>query len=55
MVTPVVGLVLFILVLFVGEAILFWVDQVHRSRERAYWARVRRDAPPLYDWERDGL
>lgn len=49
----VAGVFLAILVGFVLEAVVLWVDQIHRNRaEAAYW-QAKRGAPDLYDWSRE--
>lgn len=41
-----------ILALFVIEATILWIDQLHRHRrEAAHWTRFQTE---LYDWEREG-
>lgn len=51
MVVPAVVLVLVLLLLL--EAVVLWVDQLHRTRrEAAYWHQVE-NRPPLYDWAKD--
>lgn len=51
MVVP--GVVLLLVLLLVLEAVVLWVDQLHRTRrEAAYWHQVE-TRPELYDWETD--
>lgn len=51
MVVP--GVILALVLLLVIEAVVLWVDQLHRTRrEAAYWHQVEH-RPDLYDWAKD--